>query len=197
MPVIWLSGSYPDKHSSRTVLRGLPTDPIGGDVLVGDGEHAVELGLDLYSSTAFRDGVSVSASVRADDVTTEQTVLDFAEAIRLDISRTKQGTFEFTLSDGDSETTVRWSDCESGERYFVEGKWSADDGTMALLVDGTSVASRSFDGPLQVAQPYGGWTLMKEGHLEGNGLHGELAEIRLYNRATTDAESAELAGVGR
>lgn len=189
-PVLWLSGSYPHMNASQTVLRGLPTDGIREPALSGDGEHGADLGIDPYPDRTFAEGLSVSALLRTRAPETRQTVLRFGAGIRLDVAREASNAVECTLAGEGDETTVSWDGLEAGDSRFVEASWDGE--AVTLFVDGEAVDTRPFAGPPRFGRN-AGWTLLKGEHMMAHGFRGAVAEIRLYNRATTSAESERLA----
>lgn len=185
VPVLWLAGSYDHMDTSQTVLRGLPSDHLGGP-LAGDGRHGVDLGLDRYDTRTFGDGITVAASIRPDDLESAGIVASLAGTT---LEVTSDGRIEFALVGPDGGASVSWDRASERERHHVAGTWDGAD--LALRIDGERVAESAFEGPIE---GQGSWTVLKSEYLFARGFDGRVSDLRLYGRALSAAEIRVLAG---
>lgn len=192
LPVLWLTGSYEHMDASQTVLRGLPSDHLSGEVLEADGRHGVDLGFDRYDAAAFEDGVSVAAAIRPRDVNSAQVVANVGGGITLGVGLADERGIAFSVTGADGETTVAWPDAAADERYHVTGVWDGTD-HLSLAIDGETVDDARFDGPIALESERASWTLLKGEHLLGRGYDGTAEEIRLYDRPLSADEIESLA----
>ena len=195
VPVLWMSGGYPDAQTPSTALRGVP-GLVPGSLSDLNEDDVVTLGTDPLQQRQFSEGLSISAGFKTgSSIGATQDIFNALNFITLQISRTGTGTIDFGLYDGSSNPVVTWGDVESHTEYFVEGKW---DGTvMELWVDGELKDSTSFDGPIALDERTSNWSLNRNhemGASSSNHWRGEeLGHYRLLRRATTDDESRLLA----
>lgn len=192
VPVLWLTGSYEDVSTSQTVLRGLPSDLLGGSVLEGDGRHGVDLGFDRYDDASFANGVSVAVRIEPRDVTTPQVLANFGGGITLGIGIADRPGIGFVLDGPDGETAVTWDGVDEHERHHVAGVWDGTD-RLELLIDGETVADARFEGPIELGSERASWTLLRDEYLLGRGYDGLAEDVRLYNRPLSTEEVRSLA----
>lgn len=191
VPVLWLTGSYEHLNTSQTVLHGLPSDLLGGGALEGDGQHGVDLGVDLYDGAAFMNGVSVTAQIEPTDVSTHQILTNFGGGITMGIGVGDEPGVTFALNGPDSETAVTWDGIAENERHHVAGVWDGTD-RLALLIDGETVTDTRFEGPIELQSKRASWTLLKDEYFLGNGYRGMAEDVRLYNRPLSAREIESL-----
>jgi hypothetical protein len=200
MPVVWLSGSYPDKTQSASALRGVPnTTPQSLDGLETD--HVTSLGTNVLETNHFSDGISLSAVVTTgNDVDSFQTIFSAENAITLELNRLgTTGSFAFALYDGSGSTVVEGGTAESNTTYLVEGKWDPNTATMELWVDGKQIDSAAYSGPVAVSDLLRNWTLNRHSSMGSSSppnaakwLGDGIKDYRLLLRPTTDDESKTL-----
>ena len=124
------------------------------------------------------------------EATAGRHIADFEGTIKLHL--TDAGELLFGLYDGDTSTELTHSEDFAGEQV-VEGVWDGED-TMSLRIDGETVESTTFRGPIDASGLDRMWVLFGQYQARRSFWDGgEVRDLRLVRRGTTELEGKAIA----
>lgn len=190
--VVWMEGAYADAQQAGTVLKGIPeTHPTNLGELGAN--QLVSLGTDVFSSSDFRDGLSISGQfTTGSDVDSHQTLLTAENYTTVEIGRSGDGVLDFTLYDGSNNPFLS-TPISADTDYGFDAKWDAEEEEMSLWLNGTEQTSTSFSGPIPLDDVTRNVLIGMHFSTGENTVapwYGkDISNLKILPRATTDAES--------